>query len=192
MRSRAARLASANGARMQPLWSNYVYRGKVLSLRVEELQFPSRKAVVEIVEHHGAVVIAAQPSPDEIVLVEQYRYPIGKRQWEVPAGTIDAGEDADACAARELREETGYTAGALKRLWTAYSAPGFCTELLHFYAAEGLVAGDREPDTGEEDMIVRTFALDEAWAMVQRNEMPDAKSQVAIAWALMRRSSANP
>ena len=172
----------------QALWSNYVYRGKVINLRVEELQFPTRTSVVEIVEHRGAVVIAAQPSPDSIVLVEQYRYPIEKRQWEVPAGTIDPGEDADACAVRELREETGYTAKRVRRLWTAYSAPGFCTELLHFYAAEDLTPGEREPDTGEEDMLVKTFTLDEAWAMVERDELRDAKSQIAIAWATRLRS----
>lgn len=168
---------------MKSLWSHYVYRGKVIDLKIEELEFPSRKAVVEIVEHRGAVVIAAQPTPDSIVLVEQYRYPIGKRQWEVPAGTIDPGEEADATAARELREETGYTAKRIRRLWSAYSAPGFCTELLYFYAAQDLVLGEREPDMGEEDMVVKTFALDEAWSLVERDELRDAKSQIAIAWA---------
>jgi len=172
---------------MQELWSNYVYKGKVIDLRVAELQFPSRTSVVEIVEHRGAVVIAAQPSRDTIVLVEQYRYPIGRRQWEVPAGTIDENEDPDACAVRELREETGYSAKTLKRLWTAYSAPGFCTELLHFYSADGLTAGRQELDEGEEDMVVKTFTLDEAWAMVERDELRDAKSQIAIAWALRKR-----
>src|SRR5579872_5134817 len=173
---------------MQPktLWSRSVYRGKVVSLRIEELEFASRRAVVEVVEHRGAVVIAAQPTRDSIVLVEQYRYPLGVRQWEVPAGTIDPNEEADTCAARELREETGYTAKRLRRLWAAYSAPGFCTELLHFYAAEDLVLGEREPDAGEEDMIVKTFALDEAWAMVERDELRDAKTQIAIAWARTR------
>jgi len=173
---------------MQPktLWSRSVYRGKVVSLRIEELEFASRRAVVEVVEHRGAVVIAAQPTRDSIVLVEQYRYPIGKRQWEAPAGSIDPDEGPDACAVRELREETGYTAKRIRRLWSAYSAPGFCTELLHFYAAEDLTPGEREPDTGEEDMVVKTFALDEAWAMVERDELPDAKTQIAIAWARTR------
>jgi ADP-ribose pyrophosphatase len=173
--------------RMKPLWSRYVYRGRVVNLRIEELEFPSRRSVVEIVEHHGAVVIAAQPTPDSIVLVEQYRYPIGVRHWEVPAGTIDEGEEADACAARELREETGYTAKKIRRLWSAYSAPGFCTELLHFYSAEDLTLGERAPDEGEEDMQVRTFTLDEAWTMIERDALRDAKSQVAIAWARARR-----
>jgi ADP-ribose pyrophosphatase len=171
---------------LKSLWSRYVYRGKVVSLRIEELEFPSRRAVVEIVEHRGAVVIAAQPARDTIVLVEQYRYPIGKRGWEVPAGSLDPGEGPDACAARELREETGYTAKRMRRLWAAYSAPGFCTELLHFYAAEDLTPGEREPDTGEEDMVVKTFALDEAWAMVERDELRDAKTQIALAWAMKR------
>jgi ADP-ribose pyrophosphatase len=171
---------------LKSLWSRYVYRGKVVSLRIEELEFPSRRDVVEIVEHRGAVVIAARPSRDSIVLVEQYRYPIGKRNWEVPAGSIDPNEGPDACAVRELREETGYTAKRMRRLWSAYSAPGFCTELLHFYAAEELTAGERAPDLGEEDMVVKTFTLDEAWAMVERDELPDAKTQIAIAWAKMR------
>jgi ADP-ribose pyrophosphatase len=181
---------------MKSLWSRYVYRGKVVDLRIEELEFPHkdgepRRSVAEIVEHRGAVVIAAQPTRDSILLVEQYRYPIRRRQWEVPAGTIDAGEDAGACALRELREETGYVAKRLRRLWSAYSAPGFCTELLHFYAAEDLTPGERKPDEGEEDMLVREFALGEAWAMVERDELRDAKSQVAIAWAL-RRSERTP
>jgi len=173
---------------MRELWSRYVYRGKIVDLRIAELEYDSQKAMVEIVEHRGAVVIAAQPTRDSIVLVEQYRYPIGKRQWEVPAGSIDEGEEPEVCAARELREETGYTARTLRRLWSAYSAPGFCTELLHFYAAEDLVAGDRSPDVGEEDMVVRTFSLDEAWAMIERDELRDAKSQIAVAWAIRRRS----
>ena len=172
---------------LKSLWSRYVYRGKVVSLRIEELEFPSRRDVVEIVEHRGAVVIAAQPTRDSIVLVQQYRYPIGKRNWEVPAGSIDPNEGPDACAVRELREETGYTAKRIRRLWSAYSAPGFCTELLHFYAAEDLRAGDRAPDVGEEDMVVKTFTLDEAWAMVERDELPDAKTQIAIAWARTKR-----
>jgi ADP-ribose pyrophosphatase len=171
---------------LKSLWSRYVYRGKIVDLRLEELEFPSRRAVVEIVEHRGAVVIAAQPTRDSIVLVEQYRYPIGKRQWEVPAGSLDPDETPDVCAPRELREETGYTAKRIRRLWSAYSAPGFCTELLHFYAAEDLEAGEREPDLGEEDMVVKTFTLDEAWAMVERDELRDAKSQIAIAWARTR------
>jgi len=171
---------------LKPLWSRYVYRGKIVNLRIEELELASRRDVVEIVEHRGAVVIAAQPSRDTIVLVEQYRYPIGKRNWEVPAGSIDPDEGPDACAARELREETGYTAKRIRKLWTAYSAPGFCTELLHFYAAEDLTLGARTPDFGEEDMVVKTFRLDEAWAMVERGELPDAKTQIAIAWAKMK------
>lgn len=172
---------------MKVLWSRHVYRGKVVDLRVDEIEYPSRRALAEVVEHRGAVVIAAQPSPDSIVLVEQYRHPLERRQWEVPAGTIDPGEEADATAARELREETGYSAKRIRRLWSAYSAPGFCTELLHFYAADGLEPGERAPDEGEEDMLVRTFSLDEAWAMVERDELRDAKSQIALAWALRAR-----
>jgi ADP-ribose pyrophosphatase len=167
--------------------SRTLYVGRVVTLRVDEIEDRGRVRTAEVVEHHGAVVIVAQPSPDSIVLVEQYRYPLGLRQWEVPAGSIEPGEEASLAAARELREETGYTAGSLRRVWSAYSAPGFCTELLHFYAASGLSPGAREPDEGEEDMVVRTFSLDAAWSLVERDELRDAKTQIALAWALRAR-----
>ena len=109
------------------------------------------------------------------------------RRDQQPAADAPSEEKAYAeQLAQWLREETGYTARKIRRLWSAYSAPGFCTELLHFYAAQDLRAGEREPDTGEEDMVVKTFALDEAWAMVERDELPDAKTQIAIAWARTR------
>ncbi len=117
------------------------------------------------------------------MLVEQWRQAVRQRLWEVPAGVIDPNEAPEIGAARELREETGFTAKRMTRLWSTYSAPGFCTELLHFYLAEELTAGEREPDEGEESMIVRTFHIDELLKMIERSEIVDMKTILAVMWA---------
>jgi len=102
--------------------------------------------------------------------------------WEVPAGKLETGEDPKNCAMRELIEETGYRARTMRQLWTFYTAPGFCSELLHLFVAEELTLGAASPEAGEQ-IEVRCFDLDEAWALVTRDELPDAKTQIALAWA---------
>jgi ADP-ribose pyrophosphatase len=163
-----------------------IYDGRVVSLRVDRIEREDRRFEAEIVEHREAVAIVAQPRAGSVILVGQYRYPLERVLWEVPAGSMDDGETVEAAAARELREETGYRAARLQHLWSAYSAPGFCNELLHFVLAEDLTPGETEPDV-DEDIEVRTFDVEEAWAMVERNELPDAKTQIALA-ALRGRS----
>ena len=163
--------------------SQRIYEGKVVSLRLDEID--ARKGgrrTFEVVEHPGGVVVIAQPQPHTIVLVRQHRHAIGRDLWEVPAGKLERGEDPLAAALRELREETGYRARELRYLWGAYSTPGFCDELLHFYAAEGLEAGEPEPDDNEEFQM-RIFTVAEAWRLVERDELRDAKTQIALAWA---------
>ena len=160
-----------------------VYRGRVIDLRVDEIDARGGgKRMVEVAEHRGGVVIVARPEPSAIVLVRQYRFAVRESLWEVPAGMLEEGEDPALAARRELQEETGYRARDVRFLWSAYSTPGFCDELLRFYVAEGLERGEQALDENE-DIEVRTFALDEAWAMVERDELRDAKSQIALAWA---------
>jgi len=160
--------------------SRRVYDGRVVNLRVDQIESDGKHFEAEIVEHKEAVVIVALPKPGSIILVGQYRYPLGRVLWEVPAGSMDDGESVEDAAARELREETGYRAQHLRRLWSAYSAPGFCNELLHFVVAEELSLGVPDPDADEE-IEVRGFGIEQAWAMVERDELPDAKTQIALA-----------
>ena len=160
-----------------------IYEGRVLNLRVDDVEYPNgHRSTIEVVEHRGGVAVIAMPQPRSIVLVHQFRPAIGRAMWEVPAGKLEAGEDPGTCAARELLEETGYRAHGLRELWTFYTAPGFCGELLHLFVAEGLTAGDPSPEPGEQ-IKTRLFDVDEAWALVARNELPDAKTQIALAWA---------
>jgi ADP-ribose pyrophosphatase len=163
-----------------------IYEGRVINLRVDTVEAADGVHEMEIVEHAGAVVVIPQPAPDRIVLVRQYRHAIGAPSWEVCAGGIDPGETPEAAALRELREETGFRARALRRLWAAYSAPGFCNELLHFFVTDDWEVGPPENMDGE-DIEVATFALADLRAMIERDELRDAKTQVAVWWALGQR-----
>ena len=173
---------------MQVVRSKRVYEGRVINLRVDTVEAHNGEYDLEVVEHSGAVVVIAQPAPDEIVLVRQHRHAIGADTWEVCAGGIDPGETPEAAAIRELREETGFRARSIERLWSAYSAPGFCNELLHFYHTDSYDIGAAEPDA-EEEIEISTFPLERVLEMIERDELRDAKTQIAVMWALRRTST---
>lgn len=166
--------------------SRRIYEGRVINVRVDTLRTPRGEHSYEVVEHSGAVAVIARPSPHELVLVKQYRPAVGGYTWELCAGGIDPGEEPLDAALRELREETGYRARSMRKLWSAYSAPGFCTELLHFFAADDIEAGGTDFDEGE-DIETRTFELNELQTMLADDRLPDAKTQIAIMWALTAR-----
>lgn len=159
-----------------------VFEGRVINLRVDDVEYDNgARSKVEIVEHNGGVAIIVQPSPDSIVLVRQLRPATGQELWEVPAGKLERGEDPLACATRELIEETGYRCRSMRLLWSFFTAPGFCNERLYLFVAEGLTRGAAEPEATEV-LQLREFNLQEAWAMVERDEIPDAKTQIALGW----------
>lgn len=168
------------------LGTRRIFEGRILSLRVDDVVYANgNRGHVEVVEHSGGVSIIAQPRPGTIVLVNQFRPAIGRELWEVPAGKLETGENPDVAAQRELLEETGYRCSSIRKLWTFYTAPGFCSELLHLYVAEGLTAGAPHPEA-DEVLRVKVFDVADAWSMVERNEIPDAKTQIALAWARER------
>jgi ADP-ribose pyrophosphatase len=168
---------------MQPHSSRRIYEGRVLNLRVDEIDAPGgRRRLIEVVEHNGGAVIIARPSPSEIVMVRQHRYAVGADLWELPAGMVDPGEAPETAAGRELREETGYTARTLRYLWSSYATPGFCEERWSFYVAEDLQPGAQHLDDNEQ-IEVRTWRIEEAWRLIEADQLRDAKSQIGIAWA---------
>ncbi|MBD5606650.1 MAG: NUDIX hydrolase [Candidatus Eremiobacteraeota bacterium] len=161
----------------------------MIDLRVDEIDQlrGGGRRKVEVVEHVGGVCVIARPTPVQIVLVKQHRHAVDTDLWEVPAGMIERGEPPIETARRELIEETGYRAESLRFLWSIYTTPGFCTERIYFFAAEGLTPGEAQPED-DEQFELRTWSLDDAWALVERDELRDAKTQVALAWARSQQS----
>lgn len=156
-----------------------IYRGTILHFKSTTVRLPSgRLHTREIVEHPGAVALIPVLG-DTIVLIRQYRLAVGRTIYELPAGTLNTGEDPDICAAREITEETGYRARKLDKIFQCYLAPGYSTELMHFYVATELEAGPQRLDEDEEIRVYPT-PIDEALAMVRRNEIMDAKTAVGL------------
>jgi len=170
------------------LSSQQIYRGRIVSLRVDEVRGASgRTRRREIVEHGGAVAIVAIDDQERVLLVRQFRKAVERFLLEIPAGTLEAGEEPEACARRELIEETGCTAGRLERLLGFYSAPGFCTEYLHVYLATGLTEGAASPEEDEALELVRE-PVARALELVESGQIEDAKSQVGLLAYLARRA----
>lgn len=114
--------------------------------------------------------------------MKQHRHAVDGDLWEVPAGMIERGEPPLETAKRELLEETGYRADSLRFLWSIYTTPGFCQERIHFFVADGLTAGEAQPEDDEE-FELRVWSLDDAWRLVERDALRDAKTQIALGWA---------
>jgi ADP-ribose pyrophosphatase len=164
--------------------SEYVYRGKVVTLRIDTVRMDDgRETKREVVEHHGAVAIVPRIDSDTVLLIRQYRQAVGETLLEIPAGTLEPGEEPDACAARELEEEIGYRPGRLRRMFSQYLAPGYSNEVLHAYLGEDLIESAVNPDIDEEIEIVpvRITAIE---SMILDGRIRDAKSIAALLVAL--------
>lgn len=164
--------------------SEYVYRGRVVTLRIDTLRTPDGREIKrEVVEHHGAVAIVPRLDADTVLLIRQYRQAVGETLLEIPAGTLEEGEDPDACAARELEEEIGYRAGRLRPMFSQYLAPGYSSEVLHAYLGEELTPGRTHPDEDEEIELVPVKVAD-IEPMIRDGRIKDAKSIAALLVAL--------
>ncbi len=162
------------------LTQEYKFKGKIMSARVDDVELPNgRTAYREVCEHVGGVGILPIDAQGNVVLVREFRYPYGEVIYEIPAGKMDHGpEDAEACGLRELREETGFTAGRMVPLGEIYPSPGFLTEVVYLYAALDLVPGPSQPD---EDEFVEhvTMPFAELEKRIMDNEIKDGKTVVA-------------
>jgi ADP-ribose pyrophosphatase len=169
--------------------SGYVYRGRVVSLRVDDLDLGGGRTVRrEVVEHPGSVTVVAFDEQRRLLLVRQYRHPAGKDLLELPAGTIDSEEGGESCALRELQEETGYRPGRLERLGGFYLAPGYSTEYQDVFLASDLAESRLAPDEEEDIELVR-LPLEEALRLVDSGEIEDVKSVCALLLYLRRREA---
>ena len=161
--------------------SNVLYKGKAFDLKVDEIEYESgNKGVREVAVHPGGAVVVPVTDTGKVILVTQFRYPFQKVLMEVPAGKLEAGEDPMKCAERELEEETGFRTGKIEKLAEIYTAPGYCTEILHIYTARNLTAGNQNREEGELGMQIHEFTLDEIEDKIAKGEIVDGKTICSI------------
>lgn len=161
--------------------SEKIYDGCLLHVRKDTVKLPNGDlAPREWIEHPGAASVIPLTDDGKVILVRQYRYPVGQVTVEIPAGKLDkAGEDPFECAKRELSEETGYTAKEYKYLTKIATTVGFSNEIIYLYAAKGLAAGEQHTDD-DEFINLQIVTLDEAVDMVRTGKIIDGKSMVSI------------
>lgn len=150
---------------------------RVVRYPVEDRDGRTRR--YDLVEHPGAAVLLPILDDGRIVFLSQYRFSVDETLLELPAGTLDPGESAEVCAARELTEETGYTAGRIEPLVSFLSTPGICNERMHAFTASDLKAGATAHEPGER-IEVRSMAWDEALAAVGDGRITDAKTIITL------------
>lgn len=168
------------------LSSIYIYQGRVINLRQDRVNLPGgRETTREIVEHPGAVVILALTNEKKIVMIRQFRKPAEEVLWELPAGTIEPGEDLEKCARRELEEETGYYPRKVKKIITFFSTPGFCNERLTLFLVEDLEKRNKNEEA-DEFIKVELIDLKEALRLVKENIIKDAKTIIGILYLSSR------
>ncbi len=161
------------------------FTGRVINVDLDRVRFPDGKiGELEMVRHPGASAVVpllgdAAGSDPQLVLISQYRYAAESFVLEIPAGRLEPGESPELCAGRELREETGCTAEHMERVFTMYTTPGFTDERIHVFLATGLTRGAHARE-GDEFIELVTVTISQALAMIERNEIVDAKTALAI------------
>ena len=161
------------------------YKGRVFSITVDEVRYPDGRVVkMECVRHPGSVVLLPMTARDRILLVRQYRYVVNRWLWELPAGTLEPNETAEAAALRECHEEVGKIAGRAHKLLSFFPSPGFCDEEMNFYLLTelrdrlpGEAAAHQDPD---EVLKVKEFPVAEVRDMLKRGEISDMKTALGV------------
>jgi ADP-ribose pyrophosphatase len=157
----------------------------LIEVSVDRIELPSgRRTDREVVHHPGAAAVVPFVSDGEVLLVRQYRHPVRTQLWEIPAGKLEPGEGALACARRELREETGFVADDWAEVGAFFTSPGFSDERITLFFAAALRPIGRS--IGDEIVEHQAFKLDEVERMIDAGEITDAKTILAIARHLAR------
>ena len=171
------------------LASDYVYKGHAVTVRKDTVRMADgRETVRDVVEHDECVAIVAVAPEGKILLVNQYRYPVGKYLLEIPAGGIDGDETPEQAVIREMQEETGYKPETVTKLGGFYSAPGFCTEYLHLFLVEDLTEGRLYAEDTDSITLVR-MTPEEIPGLIRSGLICDAKSIAGLlAWLDYRNS----
>ena len=165
----------------RPFEKQELYNGHILVLEKWQVELPNGKtALREIVHHKGAAAIVPVDEEGRVPMVRQYRVAMGQEMLEIPAGKMDSlGEDPFDCAQRELREETGLSASKWTYLGPYIPSPGYCDEVVHLYLAEGLTAGETDPDD-DEFLSVEWMPLSELLEMATSGKLHDGKTLAGL------------
>jgi ADP-ribose pyrophosphatase len=173
--------------RIEPSRVRTVYEGRIFTVQVETIALPKGGTLdAEIVRHPGSVVIVPVTGTGGIVLVRQYRAAIGRWAWELPAGSLEPGEDVLEAARRECHEEIGLVADRLDALGSFYPTPGYCDELMNFYRASGLRqprADEHAQQDEDEDIEAKAFSRAELTRMIAAGEIIDLKTIAGLSLA---------
>ena len=160
--------------------SKEIYQGRIIRVTVDTVELENgKRAAREVVHHHGGAAIVPMTDQGEIYLVRQFRYPMGRELWEIPAGKLEPGENPREAAIRELEEECGLRAECFEDLYPVYPTVGYDTEVIYTYLARGLSRTKAHPDE-DEFLDVAKFPLDTLVDMVLRGELRDAKTVAGI------------
>jgi ADP-ribose pyrophosphatase len=162
-----------------------LYTGRIVNLELDTVRFPDGSTGrLEMLRHPGAAAVVPfldgpEDADPRVLLIRQFRHAADGFIWEVPAGRLDAGEAPEACARRELEEETGMRAATLEPLTTIYTTPGFTDERIHLFLAHGLEAGAQHREA-DEFMELHTLRWSAVMEMVRRGEIQDGKTLASL------------
>jgi ADP-ribose diphosphatase len=161
-----------------------VFDGKVFDIDRDRVRMPNgREVTVDIVRHVRSVVLLPVPEPGQIILIRQFRYAVNRWLWELPAGSVDPGEEPDAAARRECHEEIGQRPETVVRLGALLPTPGYCDEEMIFFRVSTLSVPEEAAALDEdEDIEPKTFTIPEAREMVRRGEIVDMKTVVGLTY----------
>ena len=161
-----------------------VYKGRVFSVEVEKARFPNgREHEVAIVRHPPSVVLLPMEDDGRVILIRQYRHSIRREIWELPAGSLDAGESAEAAAARECEEEIALVPGRVQRIGGLYPTPGYCDEEMIYFRVSDLhrpAPGSPHRPDDDEDIHAQAFTIAEAKGLAAHGEIVDLKTAYGL------------
>lgn len=167
------------------LSSETVYKGRIFDIRVDEIREGDIEYKREIIVHKGSAVIVPVFDDGTVALVRQYRHASGEYLLEIPAGTLELGEDPKIGAIRELEEEIGVTAANVEKLTEFFVSPGFLTEKMHVYLATGLTEVGQKLET-DEILTIERHSIPNLLEMIKDGEIQDAKTMVGLMLAAGR------
>lgn len=167
---------------MTEIASTTVFEGRVFTVTKDRVRMPHGvEATLDVVRHRGSVVLIPMPDDSSVILVRQYRHAIGQHVWELPAGSLDPGEEPDVAALRECHEEIGLLATTAERLASLYPSPGYTTEVMHFYRLTGLHDPGHEAEQDEDEHLEpRRFTIEQLRSAVADGSITDMKTVAAL------------